>query len=292
MRHAFLLIAHNEFQLLKVLLSMLDDKRNDIFLHIDKKVDIESLDKDLFILKHARFFLLEHRLDVRWGDISVVKVEMLMFETARMKGPYDYYHLLSGVDLPIKSQDYIHDFFEKNKGYEFVAYSQGEANLKDLEWKMSNYHLFTRYYKIPPRFFCKKIERFRQKFLNLQKKYHYCRPYEIEFKKGSNWVSISNDLVTILLEKKKFILKRFKYVCCGDEIFLHSILWNSPLRDKIYRVNRDAGNGIRAIDWNRGDPYVWRMEDLPSLLESEDLFARKFSSNNMEIVMKIKELFS
>lgn len=37
MRHAFLLIAHNEFQLLKVLLSMLDDKRNDIFLHIDKK---------------------------------------------------------------------------------------------------------------------------------------------------------------------------------------------------------------------------------------------------------------
>ena len=82
MRHAFLLIAHNEFQLLKVLLSMLDDKRNDIFLHIDKKVDIKSLDKDLFILKHARLFLLEHRLDVRWGDISVVKVEMLMFETA------------------------------------------------------------------------------------------------------------------------------------------------------------------------------------------------------------------
>ena len=57
-------------------------------------------------------------------------------------------------------------------------------------------------------------------------------------------------------------------------------------------MNRDAGNGIRAIDWTRGDPYVWKKEDLSLLLESDDLFARKFSSDDMEIVMKVKELFS
>ena len=27
--------------------------------------------------------------------------------------PYAYYHLLSGTDLPIKSQDYIHAFFQQ-----------------------------------------------------------------------------------------------------------------------------------------------------------------------------------
>ena len=32
MRHAFLILAHNEFQILKILLSMLDDGRNDICL--------------------------------------------------------------------------------------------------------------------------------------------------------------------------------------------------------------------------------------------------------------------
>ncbi len=37
MRHAFLILAHNEFQILRILLSMLDDERNDIYLHIDKK---------------------------------------------------------------------------------------------------------------------------------------------------------------------------------------------------------------------------------------------------------------
>ena len=148
MRHAFLILAHNEFQILKILLSMLDDGRNDIYLHIDKKVVLGPLEQDLFRLAKARLFVLEQRLDVRWGDISVVKAELLLLETASMKGPYDYYHLLSGVDLPIKSQDYIHRFFEKNKGYEFVPYSCGEANLKDLERKVFKYHLFCRYYKL------------------------------------------------------------------------------------------------------------------------------------------------
>lgn len=101
MRHAFLILAHNEFQILKILLSMLDDGRNDIYLHIDKKMSCsDPLEQDLFRLAKARLFVLEQRLDVRWGDISVVKAELLLLETASMKGPYDYYHLLSGVDLP------------------------------------------------------------------------------------------------------------------------------------------------------------------------------------------------
>ena len=126
-----------------------------------------------------------------------------------MKGPYDYYHLLSGVDLPIKSQDYIHHFFEKNKGYEFVPYSCGEANLKDLERKVFKYHLFCRYYKIPPRILKKQVQSLRINFLKLQDFFHYNRPKEIEFKKGSNWVSITHELLTIILAQKSFYFKAF-----------------------------------------------------------------------------------
>ena len=292
MRHAFLILAHNEFQILKILLSMLDDGRNDIYLHIDKKVVLGPLEQDLFRLAKARLFVLEQRLDVRWGDISVVKAELLLLETASMKGPYDYYHLLSGVDLPIKSQDYIHHFFEKNKGYEFVPYSCGEANLKDLERKVFKYHLFCRYYKIPPRIFKKQVQSLRISFLKLQDFFHYNRPKEIEFKKGSNWVSITHELLTIILAQKSFILRRFKNVCCGDEIFLQSILWNSERRSHIYPGSEQLNAGLRAIDWERGNPYVWKMEDLQYLLETEHLFARKFDSQNMDVVIKIRELFS
>lgn len=36
-RHAYLIMAHNQWDVLEQLLRALDDPRNDIFLHIDKK---------------------------------------------------------------------------------------------------------------------------------------------------------------------------------------------------------------------------------------------------------------
>ena len=35
--HAYLIIAHNEFDILKKTIQMIDDERNDIYIHIDKK---------------------------------------------------------------------------------------------------------------------------------------------------------------------------------------------------------------------------------------------------------------
>ena len=37
-KHAYLIMAHNNFGILEKLLMLLDDQRNDIYIHIDKKV--------------------------------------------------------------------------------------------------------------------------------------------------------------------------------------------------------------------------------------------------------------
>ena len=37
MKHAYLIIAHGELPVLETLLSMLDDERNDVYLHVDKR---------------------------------------------------------------------------------------------------------------------------------------------------------------------------------------------------------------------------------------------------------------
>lgn len=36
-KHAYMIIAHNEFDLLEILVRLLDDPRNDIYVHIDAK---------------------------------------------------------------------------------------------------------------------------------------------------------------------------------------------------------------------------------------------------------------
>ena len=39
MKHAYLIIAHNEFEILKRLIQALDDERNDIYIHFDRKLN-------------------------------------------------------------------------------------------------------------------------------------------------------------------------------------------------------------------------------------------------------------
>ena len=52
MKHAYLIIAHNEPDVLKTLLLMLDDERNDIYLHVDARaVELFNQFKDFQLKK-------------------------------------------------------------------------------------------------------------------------------------------------------------------------------------------------------------------------------------------------
>lgn len=108
-KHAFLIMAHNEYDILNKLLLLLDDERNDIFIHYDKNVNYPPIE-----LKYSNIHVFK-KVDVGWGEDSQIECEMFLFNEAYKKGPFDYYHLLSGVDLPLKSNDYIHDFLIKTR---------------------------------------------------------------------------------------------------------------------------------------------------------------------------------
>lgn len=63
MKHAYLIMAHNRPEMLKRLVDALDDERNDIFIHFDKKwknVPVLATTK-------AKLYQLPHRQNVRRG---------------------------------------------------------------------------------------------------------------------------------------------------------------------------------------------------------------------------------
>lgn len=129
-KHAYMIIAHNEFDLLEILVRLLDDPRNDIYVHIDAKVKNFDFKTFQALTQYSRLRFTPRRISATWGDFSLVNTELLLLQTA-VAGedpaqPYAYYHLISGVDLPIKSNDDIHAFFEKNAGKEFVHFSENE----------------------------------------------------------------------------------------------------------------------------------------------------------------------
>lgn len=287
MKHAFLIIAHNEPYVLKTLLEKLRHPDNTCFVHIDKKVDKNVYYIMKKIINNEGGVFVNKRISVKWGDFSQIECEMILFEFAlAFSKKFDYFHLLSGVDLPIKPIEYIHNFFEKNKGYEFLRVANTPYNEKDIYNKINFYHLFmpfsrTLIGKILRKGKLSNISIAFQKIIGVSR----CANDEIKFYKGYQWCSLTKDAVQYLISKKTCIYKRFRYTCCPDEIYKQTILMNSIFREKIWKQDNTA---MREIDWKRGKPYTWKVEDKFFLLnESTNLFARKFSSKYSDIIKYI-----
>ena len=116
-KHAYLIKAHHQFALLRKLLMLLDDERNDIYIHIGMDVRFEREELKGVVKKSALHFVENVR--EQWGGYSQIRSELILFQSAWEHG-YEYYHLISGVDLPIKTQDEIHEFFREHYGKEFI----------------------------------------------------------------------------------------------------------------------------------------------------------------------------
>ena len=280
-KHAYLILAHNEFCLLQKLVSALDDSRNDIFVHIDRKVtELPQLS-----VRDAGLFMLEDRVDVRWGDLSVVEAEYKLFEAAAMHDEYEYYHLLSGVDLPLKSQDYIHTFFERNKGKEFIGFSTYDCTA-EVRRKVGYWHLFPGDFK--NRSSLKRA--LRAGFIRLQEALHVTRNSSEVFRKGTQWVSVTDGFVRTLLSAKGYVMKTFSHTFCPDEIYKQTVCWNSGFRQRIFDMYDEGHGCMRAISWRGSTMKDWTMGDLDFLTKSDALFARKFNSGDSLLVDKVLEL--
>lgn len=282
MKHAYLILAHHEFTLLQTLIDCLDDVRNDIYVHIDKKVKLIPALR----AENAKLTLvLKNRVDVRWGDYSVVEAEFSLFEAAQKNGPYAYYHLLSGVDLPIKSQDYIHRFFDSHNGKEFIGYTLTRMT-PEIVRKVQRWHLFPSDFKNKSTF----KRALRALWIRVQEMIGYKRNRRVDFKKGSQWVSVTEKMVRCFLDHRSWAQKVFTHTFCSDEIVFQTLCWQSPMRFALYNTTDDGKGCLRAIGWRDGELKDWCAADYEALAASPALFARKFNSSDREFIQRIVAL--
>lgn len=284
-KHAYLIIAHNEPLLLKTLVSLIDDERNDIFIFIDGKVNI-NIFKDVKTCKSNLIYT--KRCNNYWGGVSQIETEYILFETAAKTGHYAYYHLLSGVDLPLKSQDYIHDMCRRLNGIEFVGVVSAE---KEIERRTRYYYILQKHFRCS-NFYQKLLVKIPQKgFVKIQQLLHVKRSCDVEMKMGPQWVSITDDFCRYLISKKNEILHMFNHTFLCDEIFIPTILWNSQFRANIYDLDNQYHSCLRKIDWQRGHPYLWRYSDVDELLDNNEdyWFARKFTYKETKLINAISK---
>lgn len=285
-KHAFLIMAHKDDETLRTLLRALDDPRNDIFIHMDSKNIAWDENSVLTSISKARIFPVP-RISVTWGGYSQIACELSLLNAAVAMGHYSYYHLLSGQDLPIKSQDRIHSFFDSCGGKEFVRF---ENHNRDYRSRIGGHVIWNASGKNKSQVLLRKVNGLLARLLQC-----YRKPAKgLKLMKGDNWFSITDKLARYIVENASLIRSVFWDSMCGDELFLQTFAWNAGKRFDFYRMpgEENADGIMRMIDWGEDEsPRVFSMDDLDSIRDSKMMFARKFDFGfDSDIVRAVEQL--
>ena len=288
-KHAYLIMAHDDSAMLKKLLVAVDDCRNDIYVHLDKRSKLKA---EMFknVCKCARLEFVPSS-SVKWGGESQIIVELKLMEFSRKRATYTYYHLLSGHDYPLANQDIIHAFFDQYSNTEFIDCEPADKTfLKRVKYYYPLQEVMGRNsiaHKV-----LRKVLLKAQMLLKIDR----CKNNGLIYYKGANWFSVTDQMVSLILDRKKQIQKEFYCGKNADEMFLQTIYMNSDLSKEhvIYeKPNLDCdkvGNNLRFVDFqggSNGSPRVLNANDIDILKTSGALFVRKCDSNNSEKLIQI-----
>lgn len=290
-KHAYLIIAHKNIEQLQMLVDAIDFQSNDIYIMIDKKSNIVN---SMIDTKFSNVYFTD-RIDIWWGTDSQIEAEMILFKDAYYnKINYDYYHLISGQDYPLASQEEIHNFFDSNPNKEFFTFS-GMIDQSDLSVRLHKY-LFSKSFR-SNNLFIRLIHKIQ---INLYKLLYKTNSSKKKIYFGSNWCSVDNEFVKYLVDNEKIIKNRFYNGFLADEVYKHQLLMeNDYFKNKLYYSNfvhdlpDEFQGNLRYINWWDGSPYVWKNDDIDVLTKAKNqghFFSRKFDIElDKEIILLINE---
>ena len=277
MKHAFLIMTHDQFGTLNELVSVLDDKRNDIYIHFDKKVKHLPELHTCF----SRLVVLPKRVRVIWGDVSQIKAEYALYKAAASSGEnYAYYHLLSGTHFPLKSNDELHTWFTACNGASILRHVP--LTDEEIQMRFGCYHFFLKHLVDKNRVVNKLYHLGWRGTLRIQKALGIKRDTSFIRGKASQWCSLSEDAVDLILSQEQKALHNFRCSFCSDEFFVLSILQDSGLPYKF-------DDRICHVEFVRTTPRKFTENDYDRLISSDALFFRKMTDAHLNLARKIEQ---
>lgn len=269
MKIAHLILAHKGPEQLELLIRRLSFKDFHIYIHLDRKADINNF-RHLCELENV--FFIRKRLSVKWAGFSQVKavVESLR-EILSTNIQYEYINTLSGQDYPLKSNEEIYSFFMNQTGKSFL-FCEKEGS----EWWQKAILRIEQYHTTDFSFIGQgRLEIILNSILPKRKLPFPQSPFTLYGGPGSLWWTLHKETVRYLIDfmDRHPRLRLFSLFTWGsDEFLIPTILMNSPFKDRIVQQN------YRYMDWSSGapNPKILTINDCRNLLNSNQLFARKF----------------
>lgn len=272
MKQAIIILAHNDISLL---IHLVEYFRHDcdVFIHIDKKADVNV--NDMKILKSLpQVKAIYRKYAVRWGGFSILKAQTFMLGEAYKMSNASTFHVISGHDYPIKPLDRFLKFFSDNNGFNYIAFRRVGVVGTDFD-SYYRYQYFFPYDYSDNR---ESLPRKTSKWVTLQRELGVNRGIPTQFDRiycGSQWFSITRCTVWTILEytdRHPSFYKRLRFTFAPEETYFLTVILNLCNPKSIINKN------YRFIRWhneNGNSPANLAKEHFHLLAETEDFFARK-----------------
>ena len=263
MSRAYIILAHQyPVQLGRLVHALAADDAH-ILVHIDRKTDDSVYSEMVQLLgDYDRLHFLRRHV-CYWGGFGHVRATLEGIDALFEKRlPFSHVLLLTGQDYPIAPSGQLADFLTEHATDSFMEYE----NFPMSDWRSGGY----------PR-----IENYHVRYRDHYRHFRGRRTFPMGFTPvgGAAYWCLSHacaEYIRSFVKSNRKFTRFFRYVFAPDEIFFHTILLNSPLRDTI--VNRC----LTYIDWSRanakGNPLTLTEADFGALCPSAHFFARKFDA--------------
>lgn len=269
---ALVVLAHKNPAQVRELLRRVSSPHVVSFLHIDRAAG----DAKPFVPAEGNVQLVEPRHRCRWGDPGLIDAILSCLRAARRHAPSArYVCLISGQDWPLIDAQALPDRVASG---DFAAHISGCA-LSDRQSADDKLHRLQGYWApgwVPTSL----LRRIVQRLLKLLPARSLQRLPPLWF--GSVWFDLRADLADHVLDyaaRHPKYRRAFRLSRCADEIFFHTIVFNSPWKEAVSQGDESRCLlGLRYIDWSRGGrhPRTLGPEDLAAARASGATFARKF----------------
>jgi hypothetical protein len=131
-RLAYIILAHRDPSNIARLATRLTESGATVAIHYDLKAPASDFQEIGSALKPlADKVVLVERITVGWGEWSIVQATLNALRALAATGrTFDYVHLMSGMDYPIKPLRAFEAFLERRAGTEFIQ----TTNIREKSW--------------------------------------------------------------------------------------------------------------------------------------------------------------
>lgn len=297
---AYMILAHHQPDALVRLLDSLKATWAHAFVHVDRKTDVEPFERVLCIRHDCTIIGRSLAVPIYWGGYSMVEATFRVLRVAHQDTRrFERFALLSGVDLPIKSHDAIAERLSGGDEIIRVDRMLNPRGNSDFDRRANRVFLgdgplLNKRSRIP---LLPHVARKVESWLP-----NRCYP-RLPIYYGPQWWCLTRSAVEEIFafaDRQSDVMRWFKRTRCPDEMVFQTILKNSGRAEHItYDLTRGDEDheptlhGSHFVDWTRPKPDrpgTLILEDLPRLLESGALFARKFDGRrSIDLIAALQE---